>query len=172
MSDAYLGEVRFFTGNFAPRGWAFCDGQIMSISNNNALFALLGTTYGGDGMTTFALPDFRGRVPAGAQPRVFNDGTQIGTETTTLTIENMPQHTHELKAGIVSDPSAANFLGSGESVVPAANVYAPVNQSTLTALNENAVGHTGQNLPLNNIQPSICINFIIATQGIFPQRAN
>ncbi len=175
--DPFIAEIRMFAGNFAPRGWAFCNGQILSIAQNTALFSLLGTTYGGNGQTTFALPDFRSRVPVGTgQGPGLSDidlGQQGGTETNTLIANQLPAHTHTLNAsgnGPTVNTAAGNLLASQSrangGTMP--NVYAP--NSNQVAMGTLAIGVTGGNQPFNNIQPYIGMNYIIALEGIFPSR--
>ncbi len=170
--DPLLASIILFAGNFAPRGWALCQGQILSISQNTALFSLLGTTYGGDGQTTFALPDLRGRVPIqqGQGPGLSNYdlGQVSGSETITLTTNNLPSHNHSLlatsEAGSVSVPAGAYLANTGA-------LDKEYNTSgTLVAMNAGAVGVTGGSQPFDNIQPYLALNFIIAMQGIFPSR--
>jgi microcystin-dependent protein len=165
--DPILGQIIIFAGNFAPRGWALCDGQLLPISQNTALFSLLGTTYGGDGRTTFALPDLRGRVPihAGQGPGLSNYalGARGGSESTTLTTNNLPAHSHPLLAtstGQADDSPAGNVLAQ-------ADIYAagPTNVTLGTS-----VGPVGENQPLPNLQPYTCINAIIALEGVYPSR--
>jgi microcystin-dependent protein len=173
MATPILGEIRMFGGNFAPRNWAFCNGQLLPIAQNTALFSLLGTTYGGNGINTFALPDLRGRVPNhfGQGPGLSNytQGQVGGTETVTLLQGNLPAHSHPVNA----------VTAGGNQASPAANL--PAIESTGTSLNFSSsaanatmnaatIGNTGQNLPLPVIQPYLTINFIIALQGIFPSR--
>lgn len=171
MSTPYIGEIRMFAGNFAPAGWALCDGSLLPISENEALFTIIGTTYGGDGQATFAIPDLRGRVPvhqgtgAGIPNRVI--GEQFGVETVTLTVANLPSHDHALRvhdgAGTSDDPAGAVVAGH-----PADDNYAA--SAPDTAMNVAGVGPaTGFGaLPHDNIQPSLAIQFIISLFGIFP----
>lgn len=168
MSAPFLGEIRIFPYNFAPRGWAQCDGQLLSIAQNTALFSLLGTTYGGNGTTTFGLPELRGRVPMhrGQGPGLSNyDLGQIsGTETVTLTQSNMPAHGHLASAnnGAASATRpAGNFPAGGGSYATA---------SDGSTLNAAFIQNTGGNQPFNNIQPYLVLNFCIAQEGIFPSR--
>lgn len=173
MSEPYLGEIRMAGFNFAPRGWALCNGQLMSIAQNTALFSLLGTTYGGDGQTTFALPDFRGRAPnhwgsgPGLTPRVIGEAS--GSETVTLISTEMPQHTH-LIAGL-SAPGTQVAPNGGLLAAQArggAMIYATgAPDSTLAP---NSVGIAGGSQPHNNMQPYLTVTFIIALNGIFPSR--
>jgi microcystin-dependent protein len=176
MSNPYLGEIRPFAGNFAPRTWAFCAGQLLSIAQNNALYALLGTTYGGDGITTFGLPDLRGRVALsqGQGPGLTNRvlGEKAGTETVTLTINSMPAHTHTAVASAaeVTSPAVSNM-------VPAApknggKFYLPTNVGTQNAVQLDAatIGTSGGSQPHDNIMPILAIDYIIALEGIFPSQ--
>lgn len=169
MADPFVGEIRIVGCNFAPQGWAMCQGQLLSISQNTALFSLLGTTYGGDGQSTFALPDLSGRVPMhpgdgpGLQSRLL--GEAGGAADVTLDLEEIPEHGHDLRVSSnladVSDPSGA-VLG-----VTDLNLYATGETDTTTAAGSIAPAG-GQ--PHNNVMPSLALNFIIALQGIFPQR--
>lgn len=170
--EVFLGEIRMFAGNFAPTGWAFCQGQLLPIAQNQALFALLGTTYGGDGRTTFALPDLRGRVPVGfgqGPGLSYKDlGQQFGTETVTLTTAQMPAHSHTVNA----------VTSEGNQNLPTNSL--PANTKTLdkeysdaasnTTMKSGMIGITGSSQPVNISQPSLGVNFIIALQGIFPSR--
>lgn len=167
MSDPFLAEVRMFGFNFAPRGWAFCDGQLLPIAQNQALFSLLGTTYGGDGRTTFALPDLRGRVPVhpGSEVRL---GDRAGAESVTLTEAQMPPHTH---GGKLATSDQAN------SEVPTGNVLAQAPRRGLRAytapVNPVALASdvaTGGGQPHDNMQPALVVAFAIALQGVFPSR--
>ena len=177
MTQAFIGEVRMFGGNFAPANWAFCNGQVLAISSNSALFSLLGTTYGGNGVSTFALPDLRGRVPIsqgqGAGLTYRTIGSPGGTETVTLTNSNLPAHTHTLNAS--SQPATANTIGS--SVLPGVRATGKfyVNNTggsppTFGALDPNTVGQAGSSLPHDNMMPYLCLNFIICLFGLFPSR--
>lgn len=170
MSEPFLAEVRIVGFNFAPRGWAFCDGQILPINQNQSLYSLLGTTYGGDGRTSFALPDLRGRVPihvgrsnGGGDHR---EGQKGGEETHTLSVNEMPQHTHVLHAvqGAGNQPIATDgFLANGGS-----DTYAGPNNPT--DMNAGAVLNTGGGQAHENMQPYLALNFCIALQGLFPSR--
>jgi microcystin-dependent protein len=171
MSEPFIGTIVAFGFNFAPRGWATCQGQLMSIAQNTALFSLLGTTYGGNGQVTFGLPDFQGRVAMGQgngpglTPRVM--GEEDGQESVTLIISQMPMHTHPLMASTNgpndSIPSTTCYLGA-----PSASIY--YNGSPDTSLNPGALGIQGGSQPHQNMQPTLCINYCIATEGIFPSR--
>lgn len=175
--DPFLGEIRMFCGNFAPRGWALCNGQLLPIAQNSALFSILGTTFGGNGQTTFGLPDLRGRTPVhpGQGPGLspYDLGQSAGSESITLLQTQIPAHTHVVNA---SNVAATATTASGN--VPA-TVTPPRGQSTIpttygptadTAMNPNMIGPAGNSQPHGNIQPYLCVNFIIATQGIFPTR--
>jgi microcystin-dependent protein len=173
VSEPFIGEIRMFAGNFAPRGWAFCQGQLLSIAQNTALFSILGTTYGGNGMTTFALPDLRGRLPMqpgqgpGLSPR--NLGEPGGSETVTLIASQMPAHNHYLNVSsgpaTQSSPAGAR-LGTTEPGAPGPYSVASSNQQ----MAPDVVGVTGGSQPHANMPPFLCVNFIIALEGIFPSR--
>lgn len=169
--EPFIGEVQWFAGNFAPRGWALCDGALLPISSNTALFSILGTTYGGDGRTTFALPDVRGRViiHEGRGPGLSDRrlGSKAGTETETLTENQIPSHTHTLRAS----------GGAASAVAPANNVLASPGRTRLydsgsanTSMNAGAIASTGGGASHNNMQPYTTLNCIIALEGIFPSR--
>jgi microcystin-dependent protein len=173
VSDQFVAEIRIFAGNFAPAGWATCDGQLLPISQNTALFSLLGTAYGGDGRVTFALPNLQGSAPLqqgqgpGLSPRDL--GETGGEQSVTLLASEMPAHTHGVRAatsGSLPGPSN-NVWASGLKGHP--GTYAPAN-SPAAQLNLNAVSVTGGNLPHNNMSPYLCLTFIIALQGVFPTR--
>lgn len=176
MSEPFIGQIMMFAGNFAPRGWQFCQGQLISIAQNTALFSILGTTYGGNGTTTFALPDLRGRYPMqpgqgpGLSPRTL--GEQGGSENVTLISTQMPAHTHALTAsGAQGDQFSPEGHVSAVQVDP--NTQQPVNMYSATpntTMNPAAVGVAGGSQPHNNMSPYTCINFIIAMEGIFPSR--
>lgn len=183
--EPFLGQIMMFGGNFAPRGWAFCDGQLMSIAQYSALFSILGTTYGGDGRTTFALPDLRGRAPIhmghgpGLTQRSF--GSQSGSETTTLNVTNMPSHTHgasftETSAQIAahegpgnkSEPNPGNVLAEIANGYRAGEANTTIDGGQITG--NVTVSPTGGSQPFNNMQPYTTVNFVIALQGVFPSR--
>ena len=166
MAQPYVGEIRMFAGNFAPAGWMFCEGQLLPISENETLFQLIGTTYGGDGESTFALPDLRGRVPI-HQGDGFILAETGGAEEITLTINQIPAHSHALLA------TANNASG----VVPTGQVLAASSEVTVspygedapqTNLNPQAVSSIGGSQPHTNFQPYLCVDFIISLFGIFP----
>ncbi|WP_221090845.1 phage tail protein [Deinococcus aquaedulcis] len=170
----YLGEIRMFGGNFAPLGWALCQGQLLPISENDALFALIGTTYGGDGQTNFALPDLRGRLPVhmGTPPggASLTLGQLTGTETVTLTAAQMPAHPHPLQASTLTAAqgggvSAGAYLAQPES----GELYVGTGRRPKT-LAAPSLAASGGGQPHQNLSPYLCVNFIIALQGIFPPR--
>jgi len=169
MANPYVGEIRLFAGNFPPLGWAFCDGSIVPISENETLFNLIGTTYGGDGQETFALPDLRGRVPVhqGAGPGRPNVviGQTMGSETVTVTTAQMPAHRHL----VIATSAAANpSVGPrGMLANASAAMYGSVVEPT-TAMAASAVSNSGGTQPHNNMAPSLGLNFIVALFGIFP----
>lgn len=167
--EPILGMIILFGGNFAPRGWAFCDGTLLRIPSNTALFALLGTIYGGDGRTTFALPDLRGRVPVhfGGGPGLTNSalGKRAGREAITLEAENLPAHSHTLNAADdnnVSTRSRGAMLGT-------AAIYG-TDSTTTVSLGPDSISTVGRNVPINIRQPMLAMNYIIAINGIFPSR--
>jgi microcystin-dependent protein len=164
MSQPYIGEIRLFAGNFAPIDWKFCDGSLYSISEYDALFSLIGTTYGGDGVTTFAVPDLRGRVPI-HQGAGFVIGQMGGVETVTLTTNQIPAHTHALLAstgGTASNDPTGRVLSVG-----GADIYTPF----YTAAAPDQPGLTGSSQPHTNMQPFMAIYYIIATSGVYPSRS-
>lgn len=177
----FLGEIKMFAGSFAPRGYAFCSGQLMSIAQNNALFAILGTTYGGDGQATFALPELRGRFPthAGSGPGLSNHvlGQRAGTETVTLTTSNLPAHTHPVVPLGAPGSTAIGDTNSPTNAVLAASPTRGEKQYTSTAANTSLAaaatsntGTTGSGIPVSVLPPYLAVNFIIALEGIFPSR--
>lgn len=175
--DPYLAEVRAFSGNFAPQGWAFCRGQLLAIAQNDALFSIIGTTYGGDGQTTFALPDLRGRlaVHTGQGSGLTNVilGEQAGTETRTLLVTQIPAHTHTLNAssnGPTLNTATGNLLASQSRTSGATmhNIYA--DNSNPVAMGGAAIGPAGGNQPFDIRQPYLGMNYIICLEGIYPSR--
>jgi microcystin-dependent protein len=175
MSEAFVGEIKMFAGNFAPRGYAFCDGQLLAVSQNDALFSLYGTIYGGDGKTTFGLPDLRGRIPlhAGQGPGLSNRrlGSKGGSERATLTVNQMPSHAHTAQAG--NNAATSNTINN--------NVLAKINVvdddkfyvapgGTQNPLIRGMVGNTGGSQSHINLMPTLCIHFIVALVGIYPSR--
>jgi microcystin-dependent protein len=177
MAEPFIGQITLFAGNFAPRGWAFCQGQILAIAQNTALFSILGTTYGGNGQTTFALPDLRSRVPVGQGqgPGLSNYilGQQAGNETVTLTAQNMPIHSHSLAASTdgADAPSPAgnvNAVTNDPNTLNSMNTYKTGFSNTI--MNPAAIGQSGGNQPHTNISPYTCLNYIIALEGLYPSR--
>jgi microcystin-dependent protein len=172
MADPFVAEIRIFTFNFAPKGWAWCDGQLLPISQNTALFSLLGTTYGGDGKSTFALPDLRGRAPMhpgqGPGLSLHDLGETGGSATVTLLESEIPVHSHGFMAstqlGLENSPNQQNWAqGDGINLYAAANSLVPMSEQALTP--------AGGDQPHNNLQPYLTFYFCIALQGIFPPRS-
>jgi microcystin-dependent protein len=176
MADQFVAEIRLFTGNFAPKGWAFCDGQVMPISQNTALFSLLGTTYGGDGKSNFALPNLQGAAPlqAGQGPGLAlrSLGETGGEQVVTLLETEMPAHTHGVQCfngpGDVNNPTDATWAESHTGKTPI-DIYSSTSANNVL-MNPFALSVSGGNLPHNNMPPYLVLNFIIALQGIFPPR--
>jgi len=165
MAEPFLAEVRIFSFNFAPKGWAQCSGQLLPINQNQALFALLGTTYGGNGQTTFALPDLRGRVPMHAGGGLTL-GQRGGEESHTLSLNEMPMHTHQAKASANGPTVTAptnNFWASKTG-------FTPYGRTADTAMSVQAIGNTGGSQPHENRSPYLTLNCCIALQGIFPSQ--
>ena len=166
MAQPYVGEIRMFAGNFAPAGWMFCEGQLLPISENETLFQLIGTTYGGDGQSTFGLPDLRGRLPM-HQGNGFTLAEQGGAEEITLTVSQIPGHTHPLLAntgaGNVNTPANTVLAAS-----PTLDMYREAAPSV--TLNPVAVTPVGGSQPHTNFQPYLCVDFIISLFGIFPSQ--
>src|ERR1051326_5365408 len=165
MAQPYVGEIRIFAGNFAPAGWMFCEGQLLPISEYETLFNLIGTTYGGDGQSTFGLPDLRGRIPLH-----FGNGFTLaetgGVETVTLTVSQIPAHSHPL----IASSAAANQTTPTSNLLakPHKNLYRP--GPSAVAMSPLAVSSTGGSQPHNNFQPYLCVDFIISLFGIFPSQ--
>jgi microcystin-dependent protein len=176
MSQPYVGEIRMFGGNFAPAGWAFCNGQTIPISENEALFQLIGTTYGGDGQETFQLPNLQSRVPIhmgqGPDGTTYQIGEAAGVETVTLTTSQIPSHNHTVNAASTGQQQApgSNTLPSTVTAASAVNphAYGPLN--TAVQLNSNTIGIGGGSQPHENMQPFLVISFIISLFGIFPSQ--
>jgi microcystin-dependent protein len=164
MSEPFLAEIRIFGFNFAPRGWAFCDGQILPISQNQSLYSLLGTTYGGDGRTSFALPDLRGRAPMHTGEG-HHLGQKAGEETHTLSVTEMPDHDHSLHA---SSQNGDAPVAPGNVLATALNLYRGADNRT--PLRSGSVASAGGSQAHDNMQPSLAVNFGIALQGLFPSR--
>ncbi|MCB0839347.1 MAG: phage tail protein [Bacteroidetes bacterium] len=182
-----MGEIRMFAGNFAPRSWAFCEGQLLSIAANQALFSILGTMYGGDGRTTFALPDLRGRVPVSATSNFgagekFSQGTKTGQEKLTLTQANLPAHNHIGQGSFKPKANSANGTQhSPEGRYMAGSDADATNEKIYTKTVNNSVSlgpqtfsvqiaNSGGGVPIDNSQPSIALNYIICLMGDFPRR--
>jgi microcystin-dependent protein len=177
MSEPFLGEIRMFGGNFAPQGWALCNGQILAIAQNTALFSLLGTTYGGNGQTTFALPNLQGRFPMhwGQGPGLSSRtlGEQSGSENVTMLLNQMPSHNHPVNAR--SDEANTDTAtgavwakvvdGSGNALSAYSSGIPPD-----TVMSQQAVGQSGGNQPMPVMNPFLCVTFIIALEGIYPSR--
>lgn len=170
--DPFVAEIRIFPFNFPPKGWAFCDGQILPLSQNTALFSLLGTTYGGDGKSNFALPNMQGNAPMhpgqGPGLSLHDLGETGGSETVSLLESEIPSHSHTMftsKADGGAKSPAAQLLAKGVGI----NDYAP-DSSALTQLNDNAIAPAGGDQPHNNMQPYLTLNFCIALQGVYPPR--
>lgn len=181
MAEPFLGQIIMFGGNFAPRGWALCDGTLLPIAQNTALFSILGTTYGGDGRTTFALPELRGRVAVhegngpGLTPRSL--GQKSGSETNTLSLSQLPSHTH------AATSETRCVVGAGNSNVASGNYWSkdfgsqsgtynsgPADGTMAADAVSTTLGNTGNSSAINNMQPYQVVNFIIALQGLFPSR--
>ncbi len=166
MAQPYVGEIRMFAGNFAPAGWMFCEGQLLPISENETLFQLIGTTYGGDGQSTFALPDLRGRIPL-HQGNGFILAETGGAEEITLTVQQIAAHTHPL-LGSTANASSTDPAGNVGARVTVAAVFPYGTDAPLQPLAPQAVAPVGGSQPHTNFQPYLCIDFIISLFGIFP----
>ena len=164
MAQPYVGEIRMFAGNFAPAGWMFCEGQLLPISENETLFQLIGTTYGGDGQSTFALPDLRGRIPL-HQGNGFILAETGGAEEITLTVNQIPAHSHPLLAS--TGPGNLNTPG-GNLTAESAGVKIYFADDPTANMSPNAVSPVGGSQPHTNFQPYLCVDFIISLFGIFP----
>lgn len=178
MSQPYVGQIMMFGGNFAPQGWALCQGQLMPISENDTLFNLIGTTYGGDGQETFGLPDLQGRAPLhmgqGSGLSFYNIGQNGGVETVTLTTQQIPIHNHFATAanaaGNSKTPQGTILSNEGGADADKVSIYAPwdVDPANMTTLLPGTVGLTGGSQPHTNLQPLLVINFIISLFGVYP----
>ena len=166
MAQPYVGEIRIFAGNFAPAGWMFCEGQLLPISEYETLFNLIGTTYGGDGQSTFALPDLRGRLPM-HQGNGFTLAQTGGAEQITLTLQQIPVHSHAFR-GTSSNANDTN--ASGNVVAQPTGGFSYINAPPTVAMEPGSVGLTGGSAPHNNFQPYLCVDFIISLFGIFPSQ--
>jgi microcystin-dependent protein len=172
MGEPYVGEIRMFGGNFPPAGWAFCDGALMPISENETLFNLIGTTYGGDGQSTFALPDLQSRVPvhAGQGPGISQNyqlGEKAGVESVTLTVPQIPGHTHAFMA---STAGATSLDPAGQVIAQSGQRAAYAEDAPTTDLAPSAISPIGGSQPHENVAPYLCISFIISLFGVFPQQ--
>lgn len=174
MSEPFVGEIRMFAGNFAPRGWAFCDGQLLAVSQNDALFSLLGTIYGGDGRTTFGLPDLRGRIPihAGHGPGLSERrlGSKGGAEKVTLTVNQLPSHSHPLQATSALASTRDPVATSPPKGFARAQFDAYTPQFVPQGMSAKSVTNVGGSRSHTNLMPFLCIHFIIALVGIYPSR--
>lgn len=172
MSEPFVAEIRIFAGNFAPRGWAFCDGQLLPIAQNTALFSLIGTTYGGDGRTTTGLPNLKGRAPMhpGPGPGLTSRrlGQKGGTETETLTTAQLPQHTHNLMG--INAPGTTYAATGASGLARSAGGNAYQSNASNTDLHVDALTDTGGGQAHTNMQPYLVMNFIIALVGTYPSR--
>ena len=166
MSTPYVGEIRIFAGNFAPAGWLFCNGQLLPISENETLFQLIGTTYGGDGQSTFALPDLQSRVPI-HKGNGFVQAEAAGVESVTLLNSQMPIHSH---AYLAATNPASIASPSGTILAESSQINMYIADDPSAQLASNAIGPVGGSQPHENMQPYLCVNFIISLFGIFPQR--
>jgi microcystin-dependent protein len=174
MADPFVAEIRIFPFNFAPKGWAFCDGQLLPLSQNTALFSLLGTTYGGDGKSNFALPNMQGNAPMhpgqGPGLSLHDLGEVGGSQTVSLLESEIPAHSHSMNASTqdgLDNHAAANLLAQGIGILQ----YTDANTGPFTTLNPNALPPAGGDQPHNNMQPYLTLNFCIALQGVYPPRS-
>lgn len=175
MSEPFVGEIRMFAGNFAPRGWAYCEGQLLAVSQNDALFSLLGTIYGGDGRTTFGLPEMRGRIPLhqGTGPGLSERrlGSKAGNENVTLTVNQLASHSHDFNA-TTQDADSQEPAGRVLAESPTNLRYLKKDPTTSInkELNSASLSSTGGSAPHTNMQPTLCLHYIIALFGIYPSR--
>ena len=176
MSEPYIGEIRMFAGDYAPKNWSLCDGQLLAISQNNSLFSLLGTAYGGDGRTTFALPDMRGRLPVhqGTGPGLTtkNMGKKYGKENVTIKSAQMPAHNHSLNVttDIANSSDPTNNVLAAQSDEDLPYYESDIPSTNTQDLNSNTLSTMGKGQSHNNMMPSLCVNFIIAVFGVYPSR--
>ncbi|GAA3537549.1 phage tail protein [Nocardioides daeguensis] len=172
MGQPYVGEIRMFAGNFAPSGWMFCQGQTLAISENDTLFNLIGTTYGGDGQETFRLPDLQGRIPihqgTGGSGTTYTIGENGGVETVTLSSQQIPVHSHPLTA--VAGQPGNQVSPAGNLPAMSLNVVPYVNEAPTGNFAASAIGPVGGNQPHENMQPYLCVSFIISLFGIYPSQ--
>jgi microcystin-dependent protein len=169
MSEPFLSEIKIMSFNFPPKGWALCNGQFLPINQNQALFALLGTTYGGNGQTTFALPNLRGQVPI-HMGNGHTLGETAGSTSVTVNIQQLPTHTHLANATNVDVAANRTAVPTNNFLGPANNLYAAPGSGSLTTLSPSTVSSVGGSQPHNNMMPYLVLNFCIALQGIFPSR--
>ena len=172
MSEPFVGEIRMFAGNFAPRSWSLCDGQLLSVSQNDALFSLLGTIYGGDGRTTFGLPDMRGRIPihAGSGPGLSprTQGSKGGQEQVTLVVNELPSHSHRWQASADTAQQSSPQGNVNANIVASIDTYRQATPDS--TMNGASILSTGGSTAHTNLMPFLCVNFIIALFGIYPSR--
>ncbi len=175
MSEPFTAEIRIFAGNFAPRGWAFCDGQLLPVAQNTALFSLIGTTYGGDGRTTTALPNLQGRAPMhpGRGPGLTarSLGEKVGVETVTLSEAQLPSHSHTARGATTPPTAGAPTNTSAMTRSSGGTVYHSNTTSNLVDLASQTLSTTGGSQAHTNLQPFLAINFIIALVGLYPARS-
>jgi len=174
MGQPYVGEIRMFAGNFAPNGWMFCEGATLPISENDVLFQLIGTTYGGDGQETFGIPDLQGRVPlhngTGSDGINYTQGEKAGVESVTLTTQQIPNHTHTSQTATGGQAATApnNILADASTTQAGTRIYS--SQAPTVAMNVNTVTIQGGSQPHTNIQQTLCVTYIISLFGIFPSQ--
>lgn len=166
MSEPFLAEIRIVGFNFAPRGWAFCDGQILPVKQNQPLFSLLGATYGGDGITSFALPEMRGRTPI-HKGSTYGLGQKGGLEMVTLTVAEIAAHTHTARASSENGDNVSIKSGNTD-ILAGSDIYREPEAATSTALHSSTITNTGGGQAHNNMQPYTTLNYCIALQGLFP----
>ncbi|MGY4474691.1 phage tail protein [Bradyrhizobium sp. USDA 3364] len=175
MADPFVAEIRIFPFNFAPKGWAFCDGQLLPLSQNTALFSLLGTTYGGDGKSNFALPDMQGNAPMapgqGPGLSLYDLGENGGSDTVTLLQSEMPSHTHQMFATVENGTQGTLTTNITLATSMNGTFYQTNTSANLVPTNFNALAPAGNGQPHNNMQPYLTLNFCVALQGVYPPRA-
>lgn len=174
MADSFVGEIRMFAGNYAPEGWAMCNGQLLNIAENEVLFALIGTTYGGDGQTNFALPDLRGRIPVhmGTNPRTgtnFSLAQAAGVENVTLPLNQLPAHSHTAVAQSNTDNTVTSPTNNVWAASPVVKQFSS-NQPD-TVMNSQSLSSVGGNQPHGNMMPYLTVSFIISLYGIYPSQS-
>ena len=171
MAQPYVGEIRMFAGNFNPNGWSFCDGQLLPIAENEVLFQLIGTMYGGDGEETFALPNLQSRIPmhfgTGPDGVTYQQAEAAGVESVTLTIQQIPAHTH---ASLGSTDTATASVATNSVIGKSTAIDAFINATPDTALSNQAITPVGGSQPHDNMQPFLCVNYIISLFGLFPSQ--